>query len=170
MKDDFDILLNFKDAYLNNWDNLYIYAYNILQDKKVCEDIIQDIYLKLWRNREKLQEIDNLSGYLFQATRFQIYRRFRDKKVVLLDITSFNNLLHNNTTEEILNKCETETHINKCIEKLPLRCKEIFKLSRNENLAHKEIAKKLDISTQTVKNQISKALSQLRTNLEEVVS
>ncbi|MEE9361711.1 MAG: sigma-70 family RNA polymerase sigma factor [Cellulophaga sp.] len=166
--DDFNKSLAFKEAYLNNWDKLYIYAYRVLRDKKICEDIIQEIFLMLWKNKQKIGNIENLSAYLFQALRFQIFRHFRDKKVIALDIVKFNNILLTNNTEDLLDKRDRELEISSHVEKLPQRCKEIFCLSRTDNLTHNEIATKLDISTQTVKNQITKALKYLRLQIGEV--
>ena len=166
MENDFEKSSVYREAYLANWDSLYIYAYNVLGNKKACEDIVQEIFLLLWKNRQKIDEIDNLPGYLFQALRFQIFRYFRDKKATL-DIDRFNNMLLTNNTSDTLARRDRELEINGHMEKLPKRCKEIFYLSRIENMAHREIADELNISIQTVKNQISKALKFLRVNMEE---
>ncbi|MBJ6367751.1 RNA polymerase sigma factor [Snuella sedimenti] len=157
----------FRSVYLKHWDKLYVYAYNILKDRDLCEDLIQDIFFALWKNN-KTSDIQNISAYLFQSLRFRIYKHFRDTKFVNMDIDKFYDIVKtNNTPYDSMTAQDLEKMIYKHTQNLPKRCQEIFYLSRFECLSHKEIADKLNISIRTVKNQISIALKYLRAHMEE---
>ena len=161
-----DDTLAFRKVYLNYWEKLYIYAYNILGNQKICEDLIQELFLSFWKNRDKV-EIVNLKAYLYQSLRFQIFKYFRDNKTTLLNVEKFEQVLKTNSIEESLDLNDLEASIHKHLNELPKRCREIFYLSRFENLSHKEIAEKFDISSRTVKNQITTALKYLRTQIKD---
>ncbi|MDO5977359.1 RNA polymerase sigma factor [Flavivirga spongiicola] len=156
--------LAFKKVYLHFWERLYIYAFKVLGNKKICEDIVQEIFLTFWKNGHKV-EIENLSAYLFQSLRFQLFKHFRDKKLTKSDIKMFADVYKTNVTEDLINLNDLESVIHRHLNTLPPKCKDIFYLSRFEHLSHKEIAEKLNISTQTVKNQITTALKHLRLKL-----
>ena len=79
----------FNQLYTDYWQKLYVYAFRVLQDQRICEDIVQEIFLALWKNRQHVV-IDNASAYFYQAVRFQLYKNFRDKKLKPLDIDKFN--------------------------------------------------------------------------------
>ncbi len=165
-----DYKLVFKEVYLENWEKIYLYAFNVLKNKKLSEDIVQDIFVMFWKNRQKWVEIENISAYLYQAVKFQCFRCFRDKKGVSVDIDRFNDVLRINSMEDNFNKQDTEYKLDSYLNELPKKCRDIFYLSRNENLSHSEIADRLGVSRQTVKNQITLALKYLRTNLEKASS
>jgi len=158
--------LAFKNVYNTYWERLYLYAYKILKDKNQCEDLVQEIFISFWNKKDK-EHIQNIPAYFFQATRFQIFKIFRDKKMTLVEIEHFSQLIkETNATDGHLELTDLENEIHGHLNKLPKRCREIFILSRFEHLSHKEIAEKLGVSTQTVKNQIVTALKYLREHLE----
>ncbi|GAA3553409.1 RNA polymerase sigma-70 factor [Snuella lapsa] len=169
-KDENQNLINsktFRVVYLNHWDKLYVYAFNILKDKKICEDLVQDIFFTLWKNRNTTN-IHNISGYLFQSLKFKIYKHFRDTKFIDMDIEKFHNIKETSESPyDMITLQDLERIVAIHSEKLPKRCQEIFYLSRFECLSHKEIADKLNISIRTVKNQISVALKHLKVHLEK---
>lgn len=156
----FDILYN------KYWSKLYISAYNLLRNKEIVEDCLHEIFIKLWINRHK-NEIDNLNSYLYSATRFQVFKAIRDGKVrvdlfdEIVDIGLASNI------EGLINEKEINKQLDKSIEALPPKCKEIFILSRKMNLSGKEIAQRLGISEKTVENQITIALKKIRPNMGE---
>lgn len=142
------------------------YALNILNDKFVCEDLIQNIFIDFWSKR-KGHQIDNLEGYLFRAVKFQIFKYFRDHKFSNDDLTRLNLIEVSVQSSKNLEYQELEAAIHACVSKLPPRCKEIFQLSRFEHKSNKEISEALDISMQAVKNQVSKALIFIKGNLQK---
>ena len=154
--------------YSKYWKSLYLYAYNLLEDRLVCEDIVQDIFTQLYVRRKNLQ-ISNLKSYLFQSVKFQVIKHLRRGKLMHHHIEAIQTIKFSNQTEEAINFKQLEESVAKCISELPDRCHEIFYLSRYKHLSNEEIAKKLGLSVQTVKNQISKAISYLHSKLDHVL-
>jgi len=150
----------FEKLYTLFWDRLYLAAYNILRDRELCEDIVQEIFSQLWIRRSALS-IKNLESYLFTAVRFQVFRCINEKKcrnnfvmeLVNLPAAFFDSQEHHKEIEEALKIG---------IEKLPEKCGVIFYLSRKEHLTNKEIAARLNISIKTVENQITIAIKKMR--------
>jgi len=158
----------FEEIFKVYWPKLYVYSFKIMRNQEICEDLLQEIFSSFWLQRNEVK-IRNLSAYLFQAVRFQIYKYYRDTRYELLDIDKFEHIMHLNATDDLLNLKETKELIVQYIDELLLRCREIFYLSRFQGLSHKEISDKLNISNQTVKNQITIALKYLKTHYKEIV-
>lgn len=154
----------FDEIYSRYWDKLYVYTAKAIKDKEAAKDIIQEIFVSLWLRRDSLKNNDSLSGYLFTAARFKgiTYIQSNLKK------SSFEPALieHFTGRQDSLNEQlaakELNTIVNDEIRKLPEKMREIYILSRKEQLSHKEIAEKLQISDKTVKKQISNALKLFR--------
>jgi RNA polymerase sigma-70 factor (ECF subfamily) len=140
----------------------------VLKDEAIAKDLVQDVFIDLWKRRHTSQ-IRNLSSYLSKAMKFQVLKQIRDHKLQDDHVRLAANLQFANQTEESLNHEELERLLNKVVNQLPNRCREVFVLSRFENLSHKEIALQLGISPKTVEVQISKALQFLRQHLEKVI-
>ncbi len=145
---------------------VYMYAFNILSKTQECEDIVQNVFVSLW-NQKKEVEIKSLKSYLFRAVKNQIFNYFRNNKISDTDLTRLTIIDISNSALENMEFKELEKIIQDCVQNLPNRCQHIFRLSRFEEKSHKEIAEDLDISRQTVKNQISKALKIIKGNLVE---
>lgn len=147
--------------------SLVTYAvYRVLPDRAVAEDLAQEVFFDLWRKREKLNITSSLKAYLRRAAVNRTLNYIRDKKMNFEDEEKMPELRSNATT--IFQKLEVEElqeRINEAVDSLPERCRAVFSLSRFEEMSYKEIAEKLDISVKTVENQISKALSIMRTAL-----
>jgi len=159
--------LDFQKIYQEYWSRLYVYGFRILRDKSLCEDLIQEIFLSFWKNRKKI-EVQHISSYLFQSLRFQIFKYYRDTKIKTLDIEKFSNIVSINTTDDLLILQDTKMMLSKYLDRLPKRCREIYFLSRFENLSNKEISEKLNISNQTVKNQLTMASKHLQKHFKEL--
>lgn len=158
----------FNEIYKRYWKLLFGISYNRLKDIQVAEDIVHDVLLSIWNNRDRL-EIINLKAYLAAATKYMILRKLRKEqhqagylqaiKDVATDTPTLEDRLH---YKNIILMLEEE------IDCLPEKCKLVFKYSRNENLSIKEIADKLNISSSTVENHLNKALNRLRLALKHV--
>jgi RNA polymerase sigma-70 factor (family 1) len=155
--------------YRSYWKDLYISAFRILKDKEVCEDIIQELFIRIWNNRAELNISSSLQAYLSAAVRYEVYRKIRESKkhepIVhdMLEIAGTLSLL--NTLEYK----ELKSQIADTIETLPEKCREVYNLSRNDLLTHKEISARLAISTKTVRNHLTKALHHLRASLSHML-
>ncbi len=147
--------------------SLVTYAvYRVLPDRSVAEDLAQEVFFDLWRKREKLNITTSLKAYLRRAAVNRTLNHIRDKKMNFEDEEKIPELRSKAAT--IFQKLEAEElqkKINEAVDSLPERCRAVFSLSRFEEMSYKEIAAKLDISVKTVENQISKALSIMRTAL-----
>lgn len=161
-----DDIKAFEAIYQYQSGKMFSYAINILDDKAVCEDIVQNIFIDFWSKRKE-HNIQNLEGYLFRAVKFQVFKYFRDHKFSNADLTRLNMVQVSVAASKTLEYSELEQAINDSVSKLPPRCKTIFELSRYQHKSNKEIAEALNISLQAVKNQVSKALTSIRENLKK---
>jgi RNA polymerase sigma-70 factor (ECF subfamily) len=146
-------------------------AYNIVVDKDAAKDIVQEVFIKLWGNREKLTFGDQIKHYLFKATAHTAYNYVRSHKRVspLEDYSGLSTLQTFPGTERVEYK-ELEIRARQAIDKLPPKCKAIYILSRHEGLKYQEIANTLGLSIKTVENQMGIALEKLRNELKPFLS
>jgi RNA polymerase sigma-70 factor (family 1) len=146
---------------------LYSHAYNKLRESEEAKDIVHEIFYSLWAHREKSVPSSNLIGYLFTAVRYKIADFLSKKNVQTKYIASFQDFIDQNPefTDDLVRERELRDIINEEIAALPPRMQQVFRLSRYEQLTYKEIAAKLEISEETVKDQVKKALRILRTRL-----
>ena len=154
------------ELYDSLWKPLFISAYNILKNKQLCEEIIQDVFIALWNNRIKLDIKISLQSYLYACVRYKVFSEFKKNKFKDVELFEELNQRFQYTTPEtkIMHK-ELVYQIEAIITTLPKRCQEVYRLSREKQLSHKEIAESLDISPKTVENHITYALRILKTNL-----
>ena len=152
------------ELYNKFWQALFVSSYNVLKDKELCEDIIQDIFMNIWHNREKLEIKISLKGYMYACARYQVFNQFRKNKDKI-HVELFQDIdkrFQHATPETLLMHDELVQQINAVIDTLPEKCQLVYKLSREEQLTHKEIAERLNISVKTVENHITKALHVIR--------
>lgn len=143
-------------------------AYNIVRDENAAKDIVQDVFFKLWKNREGVEFGTQIKNYLFRATSHTSlnYLRF-NKKITRLDDAPFlHNSLTNGSASESADYQELEARVRTAIDRLPARCRVIYMLSRHEGLKYQEIADSLGLSLKTVENQMGIALQKLREDLK----
>lgn len=147
------------------YPGLIQYVIPKVSDLSAAEDILHDLFLSVWKSRERIKEIESVSAYLFTACRYLVIEHCR-KASIWDKNEDFNDLdIQNKETplEERLYYRYLLDIVNKEIENLPEKCKKIFKLSRNEFQTNKEIAEYMGISESTVENHINKALKRIRT-------
>lgn len=122
----------FEKVYDLYWSKLYISAYNILRDRQQSEDVVQEVFSYLWNQGDSL-EINNLSAWLFTAIRYQVFNVIRSGKVRdKYKQVYFQELEIDNIAESKLDNENIRSRLMASIEELPVRCKEIFILSRFE--------------------------------------
>lgn len=160
------------ELYNRFWQALFVSAYNVLKDKELCEDIIQDIFMNIWHNREKLEINISLKGYMYACARYQVFNQFKKNKdkIHVELFQEIDKRFQHSTPETLLMHEELVHQINAIIETLPEKCQQVYKLSREEQLTHKEIAERLNISTKTVENHITKALHVIRFSMGSTAS
>ncbi|MCG6915067.1 RNA polymerase sigma-70 factor [bacterium BMS3Abin03] len=158
---------SFDQIYRQYWSKLYIYAFNVLKEKEICEDIIEEIFIDLWTKKDDIR-ISDLNSYLYQSVKYQIFNHFRRSKyknqlLLKLDLMSTQYQI-----DELYEKKELKAQIKRLISRLPKQRRLIFQMSRYDGFSNKEISENLNISLQTVKNQISKSLKFIRRSLKNI--
>ena len=145
---------------------LYVYLLHKLKEPEVCNDVLQDIFVSLWEKREQLNIDVSIKAYLYQVARYKIidlYRQDVKYQKYLAELAEFMTIDESTITDRIDNRKKLQ-EIELAVNKLPEKMREIFILSRYEHQTTRDIASKTNLSPQTVKNQLSKALRILRIN------
>ena len=156
----------FNQLYDRYWELVYKKAFSYLHDSEACMGIVNDIFVNIWEKREVLNII-TFKNYLTSAARYRVYNsvkansasplKYVENYKKLDDLSAvYNNAESNFKVDELSND------LNKLLDKLPARCKEIFLLSRVSQLTNAEIAERLSISKRVVENQISLAAKYLK--------
>jgi RNA polymerase sigma-70 factor (ECF subfamily) len=158
-----------KDLYLTKAQSLFFFASRFV-DSETAEDIVQDAFLKLWDNREKIFASETINSYLFQIVKNACldnlkHESVKNKVFQELSIQLRMDEIEYYTKETFSIENRKIEQIHQLIENLPERCKEIFIAAYFENKRNKDIASELNISIRTVDAQIYKALSIIRKNL-----
>lgn len=147
---------------------LYSYLLSLTTSPQIAEDIIQDTFLKLWKDRAGLEAIDHLGAYLFTMTRnlaINALKRIARETAILATLQpQQNNLVA--TAPDNLSLKEVEQLLHQTIQSLPPQQKLIYTLSREQGLKHEDIAHQLHLSSSTVRNHIVQALRTIRKKIE----
>jgi len=154
----------FDEIYARYWEKLFVYLIKVVTDKEEASDILQEIFISLWHRRFSLGGISSLKAYLFMSAKYKSLDYIKEninKNRYLESITVFFDR-QNDSMEEQYAADELSILIDKEIDRLPPKMREVFILSRRENLSHKMISEKLMISEKTVKKQINNVLKVLR--------
>lgn len=143
---------------------LYAFAKNMTRDIDEAEDLVQDVFASLWENSTQLQLKGSISAYLYAAVRYKFLNLVAHKKIRSDYLEFFQKFIDEGdySTDRYINEKELIELIEKEVSRLPNKMREVFELSRNSGLSHREIATKLDLSEKTVKSHINHALKILR--------
>ncbi len=160
-------IADFELLFKSNYSKLCAYANLFLNDPDAAEDVVQEVFFKLWKNREELEIQTNLKSYLFRAVRNGCMNliehiQVRDSYKVVNE-EDIKDAESRYIDEAIVS--ELEEKIRETIEQLPTERRKIFIMSRFDGLKYREIADQLGISVKTVENQMYQALKFLRDNL-----
>lgn len=162
----------FESIYKKYWPILFDTAYKRVKSKEAAEEIIQELFTYLWCKREELQLTHSFSTYIHVALKYRIFNYIRKEtnNNKYVDHIKKSQPHFNNAVEESVLYNELNLALEKEINNLPKKCKQVFHLSRKENLTLKEIAAELDISINTVEKHLGKALKIIRGNLKDYVA
>lgn len=158
----------FRLVYEQFSERVYRLAFRFLKDIEQSEEIVQEVFLNLWLSREKLDVNGNMWLYLYVIAKRLCLNALRE---IHKSTDLFNRLLANikeasNLTEEEIIAADIGRLAEEIVSRLPKQQQLIFRLSRTEGLSHQEIAERLHISPNTVKNHMVQALKALRTHLK----
>jgi RNA polymerase sigma-70 factor (ECF subfamily) len=144
-------------------ERFYAVALKMTGCDEVTKDIVQDTFMNIWNKRESLADIENPSAYFFTAVYRRVYHHYRKvahEKKLLEEASPIHASV--NTTEEMVLAHESNELISEAFEKLPPQQKLVFRLSRQEGLSREDVALRLHISPNTVKNHLAEALKFIR--------
>lgn len=137
-------------------------AINMLKDSDQAKDAVQDVFLRIWKNRHEIQIRTSVEAYLKRAVINQALGNIRTGNKFVSDEKTPEQPEKQSTPQQELEGKELKAVLDTALESLPERCRLVFIMKRLEGLSQKEIAEKLNISTKTVENQITKAVKVLR--------
>ena len=154
-------------------DRLYGFAYNLTHSSEMAEEIVQEVFLKIWQMREHLSPEYSFRSFLFTIAKNKFLNDLRNRLTLLSYdeyITQLDDATERgeNSTESEFNFNELNEQVLQSKDKLSKRQKMIFEMSKEEGLSNQEIALKLGISEQSVRNQLSSALKLLREELIKI--
>lgn len=172
-----ELIVSLKGGSLSAFDNLfevysqklYRFSFSYLKSEKDSEDLVQEVFMKIWTNRSTLKTNTSFQSYLFTIAFHAIQKSFNKKaqqqkfQLELFEsITTENSILEDQLNFEVL-----ISKLNRLIDHLPARRKEIFLKRKKEGKSIQTIAQEMDISEKTVENQITEAMNFLRKSFSE---
>ncbi|HVN56704.1 MAG TPA: RNA polymerase sigma-70 factor [Bacteroidales bacterium] len=159
----------FETLFRSSYASLVKYAGTMIKDRDTAEEIVQDLFFRLWQNKEKLSIESSLNGYLFRSVHNSCLHHIEHMKVVNRHAKEM--LLEPESGNEdplmMIQYSELQAKIAAILEKLPERCGKIFCMNRFEGLKYNEIAQKLSVSVKTVEANMGRALKEFRKALAE---
>ncbi len=159
----------FESLFRSSYVSLVRYAMTLVRDHDTAEEIVQDLFCRLWKDREKLKIESSLNGYLFRSVHNRCLHHIEHAHVVERHAAEmiYNRQETTESPSDILHYKELQARIARILEKLPERCGKIFCMSRFEGLKYAEIAEKLSVSVKTVEANMGRALKEFRKELTE---
>lgn len=150
----------FEAIYKCYYSQLYYFLHRYTDSEVLIEDIIQDVFYKVWQNRENLEPRGTLKAYMFTAVRNQVFKKLNAEKKFDGNQTEFNDVMEtgNLTPECSIQFNELKKAYQEAVQKLPEKRRNIFLMHRQDNLTYSEIAAILRISIKTVETQMSRSL------------
>ncbi|MBN8861399.1 MAG: RNA polymerase sigma-70 factor [Sphingobacteriales bacterium] len=140
-------------------ERFYAVAFKMTRSDEAAEDIVQDVFMNIWKNREHLLKVDHPSSYFFTAVYRKVYhhyRRLASERKFLQSASAVKET--ENTTDEMVLAHEYKEWVSQAITRLPPQQQLVFRLSKEEGMNREDIARQLEISPNTVKNHLSNAL------------
>lgn len=162
----------FQWIYNYYWSQVYNFTRLYITSIEESKEIVQEVFIKLWETKHRINENNNIKGFLFIVTRNTIFNIKRNNlneeyyKMSVLKAYSENDTTNYSEVEEEIYASELKDYIDLLIDALPEKQKKIFILSRKENLTNKEIAEKMNLNIKTVEAYITKSLKYLKENID----
>lgn len=160
----FDDTQAYKQLFLLFYPSLVSFAVSLIKSRETAEEIVSDVFIKIWEKRQQLDKVENLSYYLFTAVRNKCFNQLSVRRnVTSMDLNDtvieFKSLYHD--PEQRLISAETIRQIQQAISDLPPQCRMIFKLVKEEGFKYKEAAELMQLSVKTIENQMSLAFKKI---------
>jgi RNA polymerase sigma-70 factor (ECF subfamily) len=161
-------LATFESLFHQYYGGLCRYAESLVGMKEVAEEVVQDVFYNIWKNRESLRIRQSLKSYLYRAAYNNSMMHLRKMRRVhfMEDLSRPEPALDEPDPSQVIQLNEVSKLITDTLAQLPERTREIFRLNRHEGLKYREIARKLSISEKTVEANMGKALKALRNSMQ----
>ncbi|TDQ80041.1 RNA polymerase sigma factor [Sphingobacterium yanglingense] len=159
---------SFKSLFEQYAPRIYSFGFSYLKSVEDTEELVQDVFFRLWRQQQHLDESQNIKAYIFKIAVNLIYDQLRKRKLdkLVSELNSMGYSDEDDTTWNTLRCNELQDQIDALIMQLPEQRRLIFTMSRIEGMSYDEIANKLGLSVRTVENQIYRALSFLKKHID----
>lgn len=161
-----EVLKGNRDSFRILFDRYYkslcLYADTFLTQVDISEDVVQTVYINIWKNKDKLSHVRSVKSYLYQAVRNSCYNVLKHRNVEKNTLDALKMLDIEDESNEIQEKEEKFRKLHNAINELPSKTRQALKLSVFENLTYEEIGQKMNISMNTVKYHIKTAYQYLR--------
>ena len=159
----------FTQLYLHYGKKLIQFAVSLIRSREIAEELVEDVFVKLWSNRERIREIDNLTVYLYVSVKNKSLNALSSKanELIAAPFDYLDTVMDKFAPDpyNLMITVEMMTRMREAIESLPPRCKLIFKLVREDGLKYKEVAEILNISVNTIDVQMAIAVKKICTSL-----
>ena len=161
-------IASFEALFHHYYSSLCGYSESLVGMKEVAEEVVQDVFFNIWKNRETLRIRQSIQSYLYRAAynNSMMYLRKMRREHFMEDLSRSEPILDAPDPSQVIQLAEVSNLISQTLERLPEKTREIFRLSRQEGLKYREIAIKLSISEKTVEANMGKALKALRNSME----
>ncbi|MVT44876.1 RNA polymerase sigma-70 factor [Chitinophaga oryziterrae] len=156
-----DLYTQFRQLFLQFYDPLCKYAFTFVADKDASEDIVQDMFTRIWERHQEMITSLSIRAYLYKSVRNNSFT-YLSKKNKVYSLSDWDIDEEDITEQENHDIPHYRELLKKAIDNLPAKCREVFLLSRSGNLSNQEIADNLGISVNTVNNQTWKAMKMLK--------
>lgn len=161
----------FEQLYLMFYKDLHQFAYRIIKSNHIAEEIVSDVFVQLWKKKSTLCQINNLRVFLYVAVKnLALTYLYKAKKYRVCWIEEFaeDPQIHSNLSkaDDLLTAKELSEKLNNAVNNLPVKCKAVFKLVKEDGLKYHEAAKLLNLSIKTIENQMGIALKKLASALK----
>lgn len=162
----FDDQQAYKDLFTSFYPYLFNFARTLVKTKETAEEVVSDVFIRIWERRNELDKVENLKVYLYVSTRNTAYNYLEKQKRTATNSiddyqAEFTSVYFD--PEQLLITADMLALIQKAIDQLPPKCKIIFKLVKEDGLKYRDVAEILNISIKTVENQLAIALYKLGT-------
>ncbi len=158
----------FKRLFWLYYDPLFHFSNSIVKCKEAAEEIVEDVFVAIWKNRGKLPEVGNLKVYLYVSVKnysINYLRRSKPDYSLNMDNLDVSLLGSMPTPEEIIMASEMKKAIEAAVLELPPKCRMVYKLVKEDGLCHKEVAKIMEISPRTVEHHVASALRSIANHI-----
>lgn len=159
----------FNELFKKYFNALVSFSSSILKDQFLAEEVVEDVFIKLWHNRRTLVAIKNFSHYIYTATKYSSINAIKNKSAIFIEDIEDVFTLTYRSPENALISNENIIEINNAINSLPPKCRLIFRLIKEEGLKYAEVAQLLQISVKTVESQMTIAMKRLSNLLKTML-